>query len=311
MAIAIDRCPACGSADSRESGPAAAPIIATAADSAFKQPAYRVLECARCGLLYRDCTPSAAEFERYYSLVRASKWEIAGYYPTERAALEWLKKLPPKSKILDFGCSSGRLLASLTSDYDCYGIEINLNAARAAARKGLCLISLGELSAATKFDAIILIDVFEHLSAPLELLRKLVPALQPRGSLIIVTGNGDAPACRRDPASFWYFREIEHVCMLTQRHAEFITAELSLCLADWTTLCHYDLTLREKLVQQTQNFAYWQFRKRTALARGFLRFLPFFHRLRRADAAPTYSCSRDHVLAVFEKPAVGVEPTTC
>ncbi len=303
MALAIDRCPACGSPDARETGPAAAPITAKAAEITFEQPTYRVLECARCGLLYRDCTPPAAEFALYYSLVRASKWEITGYYPTERAALECLRKLAPQSKILDFGCSSGRLLASLTSDYDCYGIEINPEAANAAARKGLRMVSLGELSQkdAPKFDAIILVDVFEHLSAPLELLRKLAIALQPRGSFIIVTGNGDAPACRRDPAGFWYFREIEHVSMLTRRHAEFVAAELRLRPAGWTTLCHYDLTLREKLVQQTQSFAYWQFRKRTALARGFLRFLPLFHRLRQGDAAPTYSCSRDHVLAVFEK----------
>ncbi|MGZ5552083.1 MAG: class I SAM-dependent methyltransferase, partial [Chthoniobacterales bacterium] len=287
---------------SRETGPPAPPIVVNVADVAFEQPVYRVVECATCGLLYRDCTLSAPEFERYYSVVGASKWEIAAYYPTERALLKILKKLPPRSRILDFGCSSGRLLASLTSAYQCYGIEINEDAASAAAKKGLRLVSLGALrdTDAVPFDAIILADVFEHLSAPAQVLRQLAAVLQPGGSLMIVTGNGDAAACRRDPAVFWYFREIEHLCMITRRHADWLAAELRLRLSGWTSHSHYDLTWREKFVQEVQNLAYWQFRNRSFLARG-LRFLPFFRRLRRADAAPTYSASRDHVLATFEK----------
>ena len=313
MVIPIDRCPACGSADSRATGAAAPPIKALVGAATFEQSTYHILECLVCGLLYRSCTLSAADFARYYSLVTAGKWEITGYYPTERAALELLQKLPPRSKILDFGCSSGRLLSLLTSRYQCYGYEINQEAAKAAASKGLQMVSLGELEATAelRFDAIILVDVFEHLSAPVELLRRLVAFLEPGGSLILVTGNGDAPACQRDPASFWYFREIEHVCMLTRKHAEFIAAELRLGLTSWTTLCHYDLTLRERLVQVLQNFLYSQFRNRTVISRAILQFLPFFERLRQANAAPTYSCSQDHAMAVFEKPAVGVEPTTC
>ncbi|HEV3408901.1 MAG TPA: class I SAM-dependent methyltransferase [Chthoniobacterales bacterium] len=268
----------------------------------FEQPPYRIRECERCGLLYRDCTLSAEEFARYYSLVPAQKWAIAGYYPTEAAILARLKALPPRRRILDFGCSSGRLLSSLTATHECHGIEINEEAAHAAAKKGLHMLGLEDLVAkAAWFDAIILADVFEHLSAPVALLRQLVSALKPTGALMIVTGNGDAPACRRDPAQFWYFREIEHICMFTRRHADFLAGELNLEMHEWTELCHYDLSLREKLVQQLQNFAYWQFREQTALARGFLNFLPLFSRLRQGDVAPTYSCSPDHVLAVFRK----------
>ena len=245
---------------------------------------------------------SAAEFARYYSLTEHSKWEIAGHYPTERAILARLSDLPQRSRILDFGCSSGRLLAGLTARYACHGVEINETAAQAAGEKGLQILSLGALAGpdAPRFHAIILADVFEHLTQPLDLLRLLAACLLPGGSLIILTGNGDAPACRRDPAQFWYFRIIEHVAMLTRRHADYLAAALHLRLVQWTPLCHYDLTRREKLVQQMQHFAFWQFRCRTLAARALLRFLPVINRLRRAEVAPTFTCSRDHVLAVFE-----------
>ena len=302
MPTDVEVCPACACAGYVAVGSAAPGFCTRVENAAFAQPPYRVRECERCGLFYRDCTLSAEEFSHYYSLVPARKWEIAGHYPTEAAILARLKTLPERSRILDFGCSSGRLLASLTTTHECHGIEINEEAARAAADKGLRMLRLDDLIGKEAwFDAIILADVFEHLSAPLALLSQITTALTPGGSLIVVTGNGDAPACRRDPAQFWYFREIEHVCMLTRRHAQFLARQLNLDLSEWAELCHYDLSRREKVVQRLQNFVYWQFRRRTLLARSFLNFLPLFTRLREGDTAPTYSCSRDHVLAVFRK----------
>ncbi|MBA2623014.1 MAG: class I SAM-dependent methyltransferase [Chthoniobacterales bacterium] len=296
-----EKCAVCGCVEKRVTGPEAPGFRATAGDVAFEQPPYHIYECTQCGLLYRDVILSADEFSQYYAAAKYEGWETAGYYPTETAVLSVLRALPPRSRILDFGCSSGRLLAGLLPEYDCHGFEINDEAAAVAAMKGLRMFSLAEIEAgeAGKFAAIVLVDVFEHLSDPVETLRTLTRLLAPDGVLLLVTGNGDAPACRRDPAQFWYFRIIEHVCMLTRRSAEFIAAESGLKLASWQTLSHYKLTLRERLVQRTQDFAYWQFRGRTLLARTVLPFIPLLRRARLAAVAPAYTCSPDHVLAIF------------
>ena len=298
----LERCPACGSTEYRVTGPVAPPISAEAGGVTFEQAAYCVRECEPCGLLFRDRILPASELADYYARIAPSKWEIAGFYPTERAVLERLREMPSGSKILDFGCSSGRLLAGLLPEYDRYGIEINENAARSAAAKGLTMLSFGDLAHADapQFDAIVLVDVFEHLTDPLAILQTLVGVLRRGGALIIVTGNGDASACRRDPAQFWYFRIIEHVTMLTRRSAEFIATQLDLKLIEWIPLTHYDLTFRETLVQRAQDFLYWKFRKNTMLAR-MLKPLPLFPRLREAKVAPVFSCTQDHVLAIFTK----------
>jgi len=301
--MTISKCPACGSASSETTGPEAAGFSAVVNGETFQQPDYFVLECVQCGLLYRSETLASADFAHYYAQVDFRGWESAGYYPTERCILGTLRALPKGRRILDFGCSSGRLLAGLCADYQCYGIEVNAAAASEAARKGLRMLPGEDLENASllPFDAIVLVDVFEYMASPLELLGKLTRSLSDGGRLIICTGNGDAAACRRDPAQFWYFRTLEHVCMLTSAHSKFLCSCLQLKLRDWTPLSHYDLSVRVQAVQIGQNFMYWQFRRRTSLARLVLQFLPGMKRLKTGDAAPTYSCSRDHVVAVFEK----------
>jgi SAM-dependent methyltransferase len=268
----------------------------------FTQPDYFIRECSNCALLYRTPALPRSDLDRYYAGFDFRKWEIAGYHPTERCVLKRLRALPKGSRILDFGCSSGRLLAGLCADYKCYGVEVNAVAAQEAGKKGLEILTSDDLQnpALPKFDAIVLVDLFEHISRPLDLLRQMVQVLADDGLLIIVTGNGDARACRRDPAQFWYFRTFEHLLMLTRAHAQYVVSALGIRLDEWIELCHYDLSLREKFVQVLQNFLFWQFRDQSLLARAVLQFLPF-GRLKTGQVAPAYTCSRDHVVAIFTK----------
>lgn len=272
-------------------------------DEEFTQASYFVRKCSTCGLLYRTPTLPPSELERFYAVIDFRGWEITGYFRTERRVLEILRHLPKGSRILDFGCSSGRLLAELSQHYSCYGVEINEAAASEAARKGLTILRAEDLETPDlpKFDAIVLVDVFEHVSQPLDLLRKLSQRLMDGGALIIATGLGDAPACRRDPAQFWYFRTAQHLSMLTREHAEFLCQALQLRLEQWNEMCHYDLAVRVKLVQFLQDRIYWQFHRRTWFARFVLALLPGMPGLKAGDVPPLFSCSRDHVVALFRK----------
>ena len=296
-------CPVCGSTSSISTGPEAPQFEMVAGDEIFVQPDYFVRECGNCGLLFRTPTLSQSALERYYAKINFREWEIGGFFPTEQRALKILRELPPGSAILDFGCSSGRLLAPLIGIHDCYGVEVNAAAAREAEDKGIKILSPEDLkiAGAPRFRAIVMVDVFEHFPSPLELLETLSQRLMDDGLILIVTGNGDAPACRRDPALFWYFRNLQHLCMLTRKHADFICDRLGLRLEQWIALRHYDLSLREKIVQVLQDLVFWQFRRRTLMARRVLRFLPGMHGLKAAKVAPTYTCSRDHVVALFRK----------
>jgi SAM-dependent methyltransferase len=298
----IKGCPACGSRNFSEAGSAPG-LTCRLGFRDFIQPDYVIKICSACGLVYRNPNLSPEELGVYYSLADYRKWEVAGLFPTERAAHERLRQLPGGARLLDFGCSSGRLLAPLAGSYDCCGYEINTEAARIAATKGLTIISPEAFDSGNceGFDAIVMSDVFEHLSAPTELLRKLVTLLNPGGELLIITGNADAPVCRLAPAEFWYFRNVEHLCMLSLRHAEFLCQELQVTLAEWCELSHYDTPPKDHILQLVRHFAFWQFRRATLLSKVVLRFVPQLNRARSWPIAPAYTASADHVLAAFKK----------
>ena len=299
----IATCPGCGAADSAPTGAATPAFSVTLGGREFAQPSDSVRECVPCGLLYRTRPLSRAELDDYYSLADFQKWETLSYHPTERAVLEVLRSLPRGSRLLDFGCSSGRLLAGLVGEYHCSGCEVNREAADAAALKGLKILHPSALveQKPEQFEAIVMIDVFEHLSDPAISTQKLFRLLKNDGLLLIVTGNGDAKACRLDPAQFWYFRTVEHLCMLTRRHADYLAGQCSAHLERWEELSHYDTPLREQLLQRIRQFAYWQFQRQTLFSRTLLPLLPRLRRAKHWPVAPPFTCSRDHVLAVFRK----------
>lgn len=286
-------------------GSVAQAFCANVAGTSYEQPDYEIHDCSFCGLLFRTPRLSDEELSDFYARIDYRVWEITGLYPPERAVHAHLKRLPAGSRLLDFGCSSGRLLGPLVGAYRCYGIELNPDAVVVAGAKGLCILPGHALDTepGESFDAVVMVDVFEHLVAPLETLSKLVRLLRPNGVLVLATGNGDWPTCRLDPAQFWYFRHLVHVCMLTFRHAQFIAQSLSLRLEQYEPITHDDAGLHKRARQYVQHWAYWQFRRKTFLSRTVLRTVPVIRRARSWTNAPEFSVTRDHVVVEFRKSA--------
>ena len=304
--VEVTACPACGSGEYESTGLEAPGFWEWAGDRKYEQLPYFVRECSRCGLLYRTRILPEEGFMDYYERVDFRNWEIDGLFPTERAALTQLTAITPGARILDFGCSSGRLLAKLVATHACFGIELNAVAAAQAADKGLRILPVGvlEVGCAEQFDAVVLVDVFEHLTKPFIVLRKLFALLRGGGLFVIVTGNGDSPMCRIDPAQFWYFRSVQHVSMLTKRHLIFLAGELSAKIESWQEISHYNTPLLERILQWGRHFAFWQFRNNSFLARAFLVWLPIIRRARVWPVAPALTFSRDHVVVVLRKKSI-------
>lgn len=297
----IDHCPACGEAASVALGEVAPGLTASVAGRDFHQPAYQVQECVRCGLLYKDKVLADEALAAYYAQLDFKKWEISDFFPNERAVHDILRQLPAKARILDFGCSSGRLLAPFAGDFLCYGVEINADAAYAAAAKGLQMLPPGRGNWEESFDAIVLMDVFEHLSSPTALLLQLARHLNNGGILIVGTGNADAAACRLDPGQFWYFRNVEHLCMLSRQTAHVLAAELGLTLDGWQELSHYDTSRQDQLVQWLKHSTYWRFHRGSRAAKYLLAQVPWLKRAQNWPVAPAYTCSKDHVVVTLRK----------
>lgn len=302
--LAVTRCMGCGSDDFKITGGLGLPVDVVLGSKVFQQPEYRTKLCDNCGLIYKSHILNTSDLEKYYEEIDYTKWEADGLYPTETALIDILSKLPEGSRILDYGCSTGRLMSHLTRSYQCYGVEVNKTAARAAEEKGVQILSEDAIlnSEEHAFDAIVFSDVFEHLLEPTSVLQKFAHRLKRGGLLLLCTGNADAKACRDDVANFWYFRTPEHVCMMTKRHAEYLERKLELKLILWKEMCHYTPSLFEKLKQQARHFAFRQFKREPpSIWRHALKLVPVINRAGNWTVQPLYNLSKDHVVVAYSK----------
>ncbi|HZL37223.1 MAG TPA: class I SAM-dependent methyltransferase [Tepidisphaeraceae bacterium] len=299
----IENCPGCGNGEYLIKGHPARNVRAVAAGVTYRQPDYVAKVCKQCGLYYKSHILDWAQLKRYYETLDAQKWDSPGLYPTEVEALRVLWALPPQSRILDYGCSTGRLLSRLAATHRCFGIEINSEAAAIAAGKGITILTEAELDVPVPmtFDAIVLSDVFEHLPRPTETLSGLYSHLAPGGILMITTGNADAPVCRNDIANFWYLRNVEHLAMMSRRYADYLAGRLGAKIIHWRPACHYDPTSAQRLRESIRFFAYYTLRNEpTGLGPALLAAASRFAERDWADP-PTHAWSADHVVAVFKR----------
>lgn len=301
-------CPGCHAAEARCDGPPGTEFTVNVNGRDYTQPAYEILRCSGCGLVYKSTILSREDLADYYANVDYHKWEIPDLFPTERLVLQRFKELPVGSRLLDIGCSTGRLLSRLRAEYSCSGVEINPQAASEAAAKGIQMLDPTRWTdiSLSPLDAISLVDVFEHLTEPLGLLTAAVNRLSPNGRLIICTGNADAPSLRGDIANSWYMRNVEHLIMMTRKYADHLASKLGLVITSWATSSHYDSSFLSRSRKWLRTFAFDVMHRSDCqgLARIF-RLFPCGRRVSLWTERPAYPDGRDHVVIVFTR-SIGV-----
>jgi len=301
-----DRCPACHGDTYDRAGPPAPGGTTEVAGRTFRQPPFEARRCRSCHLVFKSAVAAPDVLADYYRRIDYRHWETPVLYPTERPVLALLRDLPPGSRVVDFGCSSGRFLGEVAGRHECFGFEINPDAAQAAAARGITILPLDFLDRREPgpgFDAAVLMDVFEHLGQPLAVLRKLAAKLRPGGQLVICTGNSDAPPVRGEPALFWYFELIEHLCMLNPAHARFIASELGLALVREDRCSHYDMPWSLRARQRIYSWTFEAFhRSSSRWLPAVLGLIPKLRNARRWTSRPVWNSAADHLVLVFQKP---------
>lgn len=159
-------------------------------------------QCKKCKLHYISPRLNQNAISILYNKEYHSKTVSGAYnvdqtvsfkeYQTFKAYL--LKMLPEGGDILDVGCGVGNMLQQFrdSQQFKGSGIEISLDAAKTARRKGLNVYEGNLIEAKLKeesFDAVILLYVLEHVSNPLELLNEINRILKNRGFLFLAVPN--------------------------------------------------------------------------------------------------------------------------
>ena len=160
-----------------------------------------ILECMTCGVTFHDTDLSHVVDSQGGSMNSGGTQEsirtVAPDNDDSRRGNYIRTHFPPtdeiKVRVLDFGSGNGNLLTELRAQYEVEGLEIDLNARLICQSLGFRIHeSLEAIEAMqSKFDVITMIHVIEHLSNPLDVLKRLARLLTDKGSLIIETPNSD------------------------------------------------------------------------------------------------------------------------
>jgi 2-polyprenyl-3-methyl-5-hydroxy-6-metoxy-1,4-benzoquinol methylase len=262
--------------------------------------------CLDCHLQFRWPRPSGEQMATLHSEMAGEWEELDGERNDWNQIIPLLSTIPADGAILDVGCFAGSFLERLNSGYRRFGIEINREAARLAAERAITIIG-HDYSICREnpeqFDAVVAIDVIEHVSDPLEFLATLLAAVRPGGILIISTGNTAALAWRLMKSRYWYCTVGEHVSFINPEWCAWAARRLGIDIDQILTFSHFNRRRKQAIQEAAINLLY-RFLPGllTRLRRGGLGGIDLDRYPELADHPPFWFSARDHLAIRFRKP---------
>lgn len=171
-----------------------------------------IYECGDCAFL--QCA-ELDDVTHFYEGLEDEGYE-AGRAPRRlqlRRILERVNRYRSGGRLLDIGAASGILVGEAQQmGYRAEGVEPSRWLHQKAAERGLPVHqgTFPNSSCEGLFDVVTLIDVIEHVTQPLPLLRALRDAMAPQGVLAVVTPDVRSVTARVLRWHWWHFR-VAHV----------------------------------------------------------------------------------------------------
>lgn len=164
----------------------------------------RYVTCTSCGLVRTDQLPFEANLQ-----ARADYWSERHHLREEKLARQFdpvvqrmaygkvLRKLSPyleTGRLLEIGCAAGGFLdAARRVGWEPSGVELAKSAAEYARSERQLDVRAGTIADVSfpdrEFDAVVMLDVIEHVFHPAKVLEVVRPMLAPGGALLLMTPN--------------------------------------------------------------------------------------------------------------------------
>lgn len=295
------RCAICGRGGCTDLGPILHPLPTQVGGVLIDLPGdYRLKRCGRCGFQFKDPPIAADRLLACYAEAESSHWGET-VDPRERrfdVIAELLGRHAPGRRVLDIGCFNGALLEHLGSAWERYGVEPSRKAVATAKQRGVRIVGRtlddvpGEVGA---FDAILAIDVVEHIAEPVGFFRGVWERLGPNGIFLAVTGDTGALTWRMQGSRYWYCSIPEHVSFYCQSTMAYLEREMGMERVEYERHSHIRSRIGPKSVELAKNLIYTVGNRLKGL--GVRRFQRTFVERR----APGWMTARDHMFYVMKR----------
>jgi 2-polyprenyl-3-methyl-5-hydroxy-6-metoxy-1,4-benzoquinol methylase len=172
----------------------------------------QIVQCKKCGLVYTNPRPHSAEVARAYKNLADYEYaeQDSSRSMNANLSLNTIKKYTREGKLLDLGCSTGYFLNVARINFDVKGVEPSKWAVDFAKSKLKLNVEQGDIASVKcldeTFDVISLIDVIEHLTDPIGMLKEAQRLLKANGGIYIVTPNIKSLSARILKGKWWGLR---------------------------------------------------------------------------------------------------------
>jgi len=176
------------------------------------------VKCLKCSMVYLNPVFTDDALRDYYEKNHSVQAQIVEsgdpfYEDLYNQGLSMIEKICLPGKLLDVGCSSGVFLdVSKKRNWETCGIELNVQEFHMAKKNHAVHNDLLEnIKFDTRFDAITLWDVFEHIKAGEFYLNTMKNLLSEQGVIFLQIPSSDALAARVLQEKCNMFDGLEHV----------------------------------------------------------------------------------------------------
>jgi SAM-dependent methyltransferase len=202
-------------------GRAGVPTAAAMAPTCHEPGAHADLyACRACGTIQQPALPSGAELLDLYRDMEDDEYlaEEAGRRATSRRLLRHVERVAlGRGRLLEVGCGHGLLLdEARRAGWQVVGLEPARAAREHALSLGLDVRDALVEELDERFDAVVMVDVVEHLEDPVATLRAASALLTDGGALCVVTPDPSSPTARLAGGRWWGYLPA-HTFLLPRR----------------------------------------------------------------------------------------------
>ncbi len=220
----------------------------------FVRDTFPIVRCSTCGVgmtqLPENFSPDSIYTEAYfqggqadgYSDYAGSENVLRGEF---RSAVQDLREAGcSNGKLLELGCAYGFFLAEASAHFEVQGIEMSESAVRFCRQRGFD-VDQGTLTAEyvghhAPFDAVVMLDVVEHLTEPDNTMELIYSAMKPGGKLMLTTGDWESFLSRRMGKDWRLMTPPQHLFFFSPRTLSAMLARVGFdvieCRKPWKTV---------------------------------------------------------------------------
>lgn len=205
----------------------------------FEKNHCRIYTCTECGIgrteapsfspesYYTDSYFSGGHDDGYADYVGSEAILRSEFARTVSMLMQYIK---PGARVLELGCAYGFFLLEARKHFEAEGIEISTDAADYARERGLS-VKTGLADSATMqgigdVDAVVLLDVIEHLPDPYETLSLCWNNLRPGGIILFTTGDFGTPLAKLLGPRWRLMTPPQHLFFFTRKSVEVLASRL-------------------------------------------------------------------------------------